>query len=536
MAQQNFQDWYNKAMYACESGRSYLASPCLALWDQMMTLVPASLPQGDLVKLKEKLLFTAFCDLPIGQAAEVIEKRLLNFVGSDVDISDALKTRFIFVGYGNENRDREVLREAALHNQQSLGGKKVFEWLQFFDKAFPPDGTEEAAAGKFFTQYPDVMALSKTEQLYLKRLLQVYDEWLRVPLMNSIDAAVIYKKLDELEKAGVKEIDPDTFEQQYLTPLGGKQRSISQVIPNRSVPTPQGSVSLPLLQALSKYENLGNQLITRERIKVKSQVEPVRPSLFYWLKCYRDELGIGQHNSVERGNFLFRSENGRKLSAEERERIDLILKSVEENLPLSIDAEHQEIVFPTHYTERSVTGKSGSPSETFNITSRVGNSEDRALIGRAHSQGTEMPIQSLSQEKSFSKVSVAPVASAQANFTQNQDRTFSSFTQQFQPNLSQNMPSNKEEKREVYQTGGMRIAPNIPSQFPQRETVAPVSSGNMSFSAKHIFPAEKEMVTKNTEEVKAGAPIVPRPAVQNVPQPQSNPFNIHPVSRGREEE
>jgi hypothetical protein len=106
------------------------------------------------------------------------------------------------------------------------------------------------------------------------------------------------------------------------------------------------TVRLPLLQALSKYENLGNQLITEERIKIKSQQEPVRPSLLYWIKYYRDELGIGHHDSVQRGNFLFRSENGRRLSPEERERVNLVLKSVEENFPLEIDTVQGNIIFP----------------------------------------------------------------------------------------------------------------------------------------------------------------------------------------------
>lgn len=106
------------------------------------------------------------------------------------------------------------------------------------------------------------------------------------------------------------------------------------------------ALNLPLLQALSRYEQLGQQVITSEKIKLKTQIEPVRPSLVNWLKYYRDELGIGQHSSVERGEFLFRSENCRKLSGEERERISLILKSVEEYLPIAIDAERQEIIFP----------------------------------------------------------------------------------------------------------------------------------------------------------------------------------------------
>ncbi|NCQ05963.1 MAG: hypothetical protein GW815_00110 [Candidatus Moranbacteria bacterium] len=106
------------------------------------------------------------------------------------------------------------------------------------------------------------------------------------------------------------------------------------------------TMNLPVLQALSQYERLGDQLITKERIRIKTQGEPVRPSLSYWIKYYRDELGVGHHDSVAIGDFLFRSENGKKLSPIEREYVSLLIKSIEGNFPLSIDVESQEIIFP----------------------------------------------------------------------------------------------------------------------------------------------------------------------------------------------
>ncbi|MDP2838278.1 MAG: hypothetical protein Q8O53_03310, partial [Candidatus Moranbacteria bacterium] len=143
------------------------------------------------------------------------------------------------------------------------------------------------------------------------------------------------------------------FIQKEILTIQPKPRVEKEEVEEEKRP-PAALVRMPLLQALSKYESLGNQLITRERIKVKSQAEPVRPSLLYWIKYYRDELGIGHHDSVQRGNFLFRSENGKHLSAEERERVNLVLKSVEENLPLQIDTERSEIVFPIFETPRPI--------------------------------------------------------------------------------------------------------------------------------------------------------------------------------------
>lgn len=113
--------------------------------------------------------------------------------------------------------------------------------------------------------------------------------------------------------------------------------------------TASGSVSiekLALVPALGKYPRLGEQQITKERIRVKNQPEPARPSLANWIRVYRDELGVGYHEPMVRGKFLFDSENGRHLTSEDRERLNLVLRSIEENVLLEIDTDKPEIVFP----------------------------------------------------------------------------------------------------------------------------------------------------------------------------------------------
>jgi|GEM_PF-1121340 len=103
---------------------------------------------------------------------------------------------------------------------------------------------------------------------------------------------------------------------------------------------------LALVPALGKYPRLGEQQITKERIRVKNQPEPVRPSLANWIRVYRDELGVGYHEPMVRGKFLFDSENGKHLTSEDRERLNLVLRSIEENVTLEIDTDKPEIVFP----------------------------------------------------------------------------------------------------------------------------------------------------------------------------------------------
>jgi len=481
----SFEQWFDKIKYAIDRHDADIAYAALRVWNTMAPLVSETW-KTEVSSRKESLIFTAFAAMPLDQASLVIEKNLLNFIVSPIDIDEFIHNRFIYLGYGNEEDDRKVLREAVLHNKQEIGGKTVAEWVQTFDRIFPPENREETAVITFFTRVPEISSMSKTEQNLLRRLLQVYDQWFASPLVTIYDTAAVYKKLVELEKAGVKEINPKTFEAQYLSSPSGV-RSSGRFESGSLEKTPsQQILSLPLLQVLSKYENLGNQLITNDRIRVKSQQEPVRPSLLYWLKYYRDELGIGQHNSVERGDFLFRSENGRKLSPEERERVNLILKSIEENLPLSIDTESQEIIFPVFQ------GVLVSPHQPEPLRTAT------PLVRRVNND--------FGSEKSI----VPPVVTSKRPTFQN-----STFFSPVQDDIN-DLPKN--ERIDQIKSSEF-VGRNAPARNASRS-----DAGGMSFSTGHIFPAEKEAIAEKSF----------RPAPTKKASDDSNPFIINP-SRGGEE-
>lgn len=130
----------------------------------------------------------------------------------------------------------------------------------------------------------------------------------------------------------------------HLVPKISPDSEESSVVKNSSEPVVK---KLSILKAITEYPKLNDQLLTNEKIKVKGQSEPQRPSLAHWIRYYRDELGVGFHDQVLRGRFLFQSENGKRLSNEERERINLVLKSIEEDFPLDIDVEQGMVIFPT---------------------------------------------------------------------------------------------------------------------------------------------------------------------------------------------
>lgn len=247
-------------------------------------------------------------------------------------------------------------------------------------------------------------------------------------------------------------------------------------------PTHQ-AVALPLLQAMSKYQGIGNQTLSAERIRIKTQLEPVRGSLFNWLKYYRDELGIGHHSSVDRGQFLFRSENGRKLNPEEREKLNLLLKSLEENLPLSVDTVRQEIIFPKFEYEK------------------------------APLQGS--PVQAKEQS---SYAQAAPASQTGGSF------------------IFQKGPRFGEESKPASQganpfvNGKMNVGKTPSAEALQQSTKAP---GNMSFSFNHVLPAEQEAPARPAP-ANATRPTLPK--IPPMAPRKMNRFRIRPVSLSQEEE
>ncbi|HOW60595.1 MAG TPA: hypothetical protein P5548_01250 [Candidatus Moranbacteria bacterium] len=143
-------------------------------------------------------------------------------------------------------------------------------------------------------------------------------------------------------------------------------------------------IQLPLSEALQKYKELGEQNITINQLKLKYFPTPVRPSIRNWITDFHDNMGSGKHGTVDRANYLFHSENGKKLTPVERQKLSLILKSLDEKTPLIIDTELQRIiftegkVFPNEQTE-NLPSRSGQTAE-INMYSKNEESNSFAAI------------------------------------------------------------------------------------------------------------------------------------------------------------
>lgn len=340
--------------------------------------------------------------------------------------------------------------------------------------------------------------------------------------------ALLAEYPEEIKKSTVEFIEKKIFTLQPLVvvPDSTEKQSAKQ------------TVNLQILTALSKYPNLGNQNITTERIRIKSQPEPVRGSLYNWIKCYRDELGIGQHSTVERGQFLFRSENGKRLTPEERERINLILKSIEENYALDIDPEKQIIVFPEMHFEKALAGVPvGAPAVPIKEMFGTRNTEEEMKAPTPNAFFAPRP------ETEAQPVPQVVVNSFQSGNATVERSAINSILAERQASLVTHDFSREAEKLKREPKPEWIKGAFTKESIPEKVKPEPVN-GTMSFSLNHVLPVEQEIKKEEVMKVapdtqsqvrvlEKQTPVAPASAGSVVPQAPArhNQFHIRPVNR-----
>lgn len=214
------------------------------------------------------------------------------------------------------------------------------------------------------------------------------------------------------------------------------------------------TVRMTLLEALSQYPQLGQQTITETRIKLKTSTELVRGSLINWLKCYREELGVGYHDAILRGQFLFRSQNGLRLTSEEHGRIEILLRSIEDREAVEIDTVHQVLIFPPASSPKN------SPLE-----------QEKSLVSKAPLAPAAPPMPMPVQMREKQAVSVAT-------------------------------PEKEISHSVLGETGSLHVL-NKAQFSPSNQTL-----GTLHFSSKHVLPVEKEIQSHNQETTKNSGPLL----------------------------
>lgn len=105
-------------------------------------------------------------------------------------------------------------------------------------------------------------------------------------------------------------------------------------------------VSLPINELAKEYPQVESQRIgSQESIIVQGSDVPMKPEIKYWMKDYSEKMGYFQHSNLDRVSYVYHDKNTKNMNEEERRQLSLVLKSLDEEMPLPYSTKHGKIDF-----------------------------------------------------------------------------------------------------------------------------------------------------------------------------------------------
>lgn len=143
-----------------------------------------------------------------------------------------------------------------------------------------------------------------------------------------------------------------------------------QAIAPRSAPGPSTPASAPkitivqrsLRQIVQEHKEVLNQVLTVSPLKIADFDQPVRGTIKNWLADYVKQKGAEKHDQMIRGDYLFKSDNTKSLSIQEKLLVAEILKSYDENSTLNYDEDNKIVVLEKTEKKTPETIKTPAPT------------------------------------------------------------------------------------------------------------------------------------------------------------------------------
>jgi hypothetical protein len=300
--------------------------------------------------------------------------------------------------------------------------------------------------------------------------------------------------------------------------------------------------NLSISQALKQFPNLGEQLISSGGIKMKYFNSPVRPSIKNWIADYNEVMGVEKHDMMKRGDYLFHSENGKRLTTGERQKVSDILKSMDENSMVSVDSARQEVVFENRKQEPVIKDQPSAishqpsgfgfqsqrlaPQPTNNPAEK---SYPRVFANQPASQVSNFgkPAFDSMRTNSAPKNKINPVNFRGQNNINPETKNFSSEKSAAKPFLDQ---ETEEKINSFFSTPGTGHQPaaNHPQQIANNQQMIsknpqPMQSErNLNFSSPHKFPTEFNVKGNNASG------NIPKKELPKARPEENYPYVINP--------
>ncbi len=295
------------------------------------------------ISLNNKL--AGFSNLSDQECALLIQSNLLEAFDNDIYFEWEVVSKMTTVAFELREILCRLFGDALKRNEQLIAGIPIKSWMQMYLSKYPVTERRPSTFFEFIANGPELKKMDTRNQIALMRIFRMYDYLFVVPFFDLEDWAV----------ANIL-----SFRIANDTPLEEIKRQIFPVFSEAAAAERTVTERIPLREIIKKYPKTGEQMVTNSPINLKGFDRPVRSSVRNWIYDYTSHLGQSGHTTIDRTDYIFRSENAARLTSQEREKLGIILKSFDENTPLPVDGQRQEVVFneqrPTN-NERLYAGR-----------------------------------------------------------------------------------------------------------------------------------------------------------------------------------
>lgn len=295
-----------------------------------------------------------------------------------------------------------------------------------------------------------------------------------------------------------KEIPVDMAKAQEIT------RAVFQRIINDASQEKENQAQiekLTLSAALQKYPEVGEQLVTSNRILLNRFPEPARPSIKNWIADYTFTMGFDPHDSAARGIYLFQNKNTRNLNRQDQSNLSHLLKAFDTGETIKINSTLKQVIFPRFTIEKRSAPETRhsappidlSPEKKPAFSSNTSFQKERALFQKTHSVGISTEKKSLVTNPIIKNFSAKPALSG-------------TFTL---PRKNLAVPTTTEEKR---LPAGPNIAalPIAENNLPKKPTLQFTSPQRLPFEKQTAAPTGRSPMEKIKRPDPEPLKIIPR--------------------------
>jgi hypothetical protein len=300
---------------------------------------------------------------------------------------------------------------------------------------------------------------------YFRDSANLLFQWERMKSQPAIPEDEAYKKVLEIEPWLAESENRNKAGDSYIEPL---QKKVEYAKINIS-------------QAMRDFPKVNEQKITEGYIKPSDSQYPLQPTVRNWIGDFYREMGAGSHNIIERGNYLFHSANTKKLSSPDRQKLAIILKSLSEGVPLTIDPVMQKIVFPEMKRPAANIPASSIPTDAPPMDMMASGPKPENVSQKKNIESVNLNQPSAAIPKAINDISPRPATTS--DFRDQPRFKIQDAFQKPEPEIS----DDGEQLRKKY-FDNVQPEQKINSENKKSDEAL----GKIEFSSPQVMPAEKE--------------------------------------------